>query len=145
MNTAPRLTLKGVKTFRGREGLGMNATLLFDGVAVAEVLDEGNGGSTRYYWRDGHHTTPLSEMVRKYVASLTDIPERDRDLDFVVACIADDLENRRRIKRLAKTNILFTLPSDKEGEFHQVKHGGRPEEARAAMLKVHPDAKFIEE
>lgn len=37
-------TLGKIKTFRGRDGYGLNATILLDGKPVAFVLDEGCGG-----------------------------------------------------------------------------------------------------
>ena len=42
-------TIKGVKTFRGREGQGFNATLCRDGKPVAHVDDAACGGC--YNWR----------------------------------------------------------------------------------------------
>lgn len=142
MNRAPRLSLVGIKSFRGREGYGLNATLLLDGVKVAEVLDEGNGGSTRYNWTDGHHDTPNEAKVHGYVRELGFTG--DEDLDMLVAEMADEAENAKRMKRLAKTNVLFTLPQDMNVVFHKIKHNGRPEECRAAVLRKHPNAKFIE-
>jgi len=38
------VVLTGVKTFRGRDGIGLNGTIVIDGEKVAEVLDSGNGG-----------------------------------------------------------------------------------------------------
>ena len=43
-------TIKGVKTFRGMEGQGFNATLCRDGKPVAHVDDEGCGGCYNWRW-----------------------------------------------------------------------------------------------
>lgn len=40
---APRLSVASVKTFKGREGYGINANLYFDGKKRAEVIDSGKG------------------------------------------------------------------------------------------------------
>lgn len=45
-------TIKGLKTFRGMEGYGFNATLLRDGKPVAFVMDDANGGPYSYEWKD---------------------------------------------------------------------------------------------
>jgi hypothetical protein len=44
--------LAGVKSFRGMEGYGLNATLTRDGQKVAFILDEGNGGCVRFDFRN---------------------------------------------------------------------------------------------
>lgn len=41
-------SLTGIKSFRGMEGLGLNATLLRDGKKVAFIMDDGNGGEYRF-------------------------------------------------------------------------------------------------
>ena len=51
MNTTiqrPKIELKSVKTFRGNEGYGLNATLYVDGVKTAFVIDDANGGDIDY-------------------------------------------------------------------------------------------------
>lgn len=47
-----KLEVKGIKTFRGRDGIGLNATLYWNGKKVAEAVDEGNGGEIFYHWFD---------------------------------------------------------------------------------------------
>jgi hypothetical protein len=42
-----------VKTFRGNEGYGLNATLLRDGKKVCEIIDDANGGMWNFHWFDG--------------------------------------------------------------------------------------------
>ena len=142
MIKTPRLSLKGIKSFRGHEGHGLNATLLMDGVKVADVLDEGNGGSMRFYWTDGHHDTPNEAKVFAYLKEMG--VEGREPLDGVVAELADEAENAKRLRRLAKTHVLFRLPGDKPDVICKVKHGGEVGRIRAYVLTQHPDATFIE-
>jgi hypothetical protein len=51
-------SIKGYKTFRGREGAGFNATLLLNGKEVAFMSDEGSGGELRIEWKEGYWKTP---------------------------------------------------------------------------------------
>jgi len=48
----PKYTVKNVKTFRGMEGEGYNATLYRDGKKVCEVIDDASGGEVNFQWAD---------------------------------------------------------------------------------------------
>jgi len=45
---APVITLKNVKTFIGREGYGLNATIYVDGIKTAFIMDDASGGEPDY-------------------------------------------------------------------------------------------------
>ena len=60
-----RLDVRGIKTFRGRDGEGLSANLYFDGRKVCEVLDEGHGGEPYYRWT----STKAERDVIEYVGS----------------------------------------------------------------------------
>jgi hypothetical protein len=42
------LTVKNVKTFTGREGIGFNCDLYLDGKQIAQVLNDAGGGMFYY-------------------------------------------------------------------------------------------------
>lgn len=44
----PNYTITKVKQFRGREGYGLNATILKDGKPIAFVLDQADGGDVQF-------------------------------------------------------------------------------------------------
>jgi hypothetical protein len=125
-----RITLKGVKTFKGREGVGLNANLLFDGEVVAECLDEGCGGEMRIYWRDhSHGQSKTEEEVTTYIASLNLTPEivtfrgaepfeMPYNLPHIIDTLVDGLETEKRYKRLCKTQTLVRL---KDGQVRAFK------------------------
>ena len=48
-------TVKGLKTFIGREGHGVNANLYYKGKKVAFLLDSGNGGELDIDWDMNHN------------------------------------------------------------------------------------------
>jgi hypothetical protein len=62
-----RLQVKGIKTFKGREGVGLNATLYFDGKKVCEVMDSADGGEMDYHWIK----PSWEDEVEAYVKTLT--------------------------------------------------------------------------
>jgi hypothetical protein len=63
-STAPVYTVKGIKSFLGREGYGFNATLYRDGKAVAFVRDDASGGPVDFEWKD--HAAPRVEVSQVY-------------------------------------------------------------------------------
>lgn len=50
-------TLKGLKTFKTRDGEAFNATLLIDGKAVGTIEQEGHGGGTDFFPTAGYNDT----------------------------------------------------------------------------------------
>ena len=114
VNKASRITLKGVKTFKGRDGYGLNATLCFDGKKVAEILDEGNGGEVRYYWNN-----TVEDTVKEYIASLN-IPAQketlgthefmvDVDLNYIVNAIVDLAEENKKLKAACRKHAVVRM------------------------------------
>ena len=53
-------------------------------------------------------------------------------------------KNRQRQARLLKTNVLFTVPGQKRGEFYKLPHRGKPTECQAFITSKYPGAAFIE-
>lgn len=71
MASAARLVVKNIKTFRGHDGVGLNATLYFDGKKVCEVLDDAHGGEWDFHWIDGYDSnSKIAAEVRAYVSTL---------------------------------------------------------------------------
>ena len=62
-----KLTLKNVKTFNGRQGIGCSADIYFDGKQCGTFLDEANGGE---YFIDWNYNCPISDSAWKYIQSL---------------------------------------------------------------------------
>lgn len=134
-------TLAKVKTFRGMEGHGLNATLMHNGEAVAFILDEGNGGEVRFDFRNPGQTRRSFEATTRADAEReeseflshcrfwyaesgqkakdekeygTDHPF-DRDgflMEVWVNHHIDEALNKRRLDRIAKTKTLFRLRGD---------------------------------
>lgn len=128
-------SLKGVKTFIGMDGHGLNATLLRDGKPVAFILDEGCGGEMRFDFNCRMHGTSAEQdrwdaFIEGEKAKLDDtkkdgfgLTERGYMDDAAwVNKQVDDMLNEKRFRRLCKTNILFQVGEKVGGpEFQSVK------------------------
>ena len=62
-----KLELKNIKTFNGRDGIGVSANIYFEGKQCGTFLDEANGGE---YYHDWNHNCPISESAWEYLMSL---------------------------------------------------------------------------
>lgn len=123
-------TLGKLKTFRGMETNGFNATLYRDGKLVADIIDEGCGGTFLYTWAD--HAAPKVEAINrlydeklfhfqatpeqaafyKHVFELEKAPADELfpnghylDCDEVIARLFDEADFERRCR--TKTKILY--------------------------------------
>ncbi len=122
-----QLTVTGVKSFRGTEGLGFNANLLANGKKVAFVIDEANGGDYHYEWVSDE----AEKSVEAYIASLPATPlkasaedwerklypnGREANFDCIVGELVDDAENLQRFIRQSKTKTLSR--KDNSGNYY---------------------------
>jgi hypothetical protein len=100
-----------VKTFRGREGEGFNATLLRDGKAVALVMDEAQGGEYRFEWKDGFRDTKEEKKLEAFIDERrTAVPAKDQDIycaDIFVGDLVNEFLNDRKFRRLCKANTVY--------------------------------------
>lgn len=142
-------SVKGIKTFEGREGYGFNATLLRDGVPVAFCIDAGNGGMVNIEWNDGRNGKE-AVLLEAYCATLPPSPSGFTGVDPIPMCdemfiaqLVDDEENRRRLVRLSKSKILFRLPTGNPDAWQYFKGKSQTPELKAVILRKHPDAIFF--
>ena len=136
-------TLSSIKTFIGREGHGFNATLKRDGKVVALARDDASGGPMNIDWKDGHHDSKEAYAFEvfarmeyeanggraRHIAQMQEFGlARDTITEQSDADVAEDWINRaidqhateKRLKRLAKTQTLFRLKGDAEGEWRTI-------------------------
>jgi hypothetical protein len=123
----PKITFKNVKTFRGMEGIGLNADIYINGVKCIFVIDEANGGE--YNYENYEYNNPKAEQVRaniklmdNYIASLpakicTDFGKSisikvDRDT-YINDKLLEIEEQKadKKMQKLFKTGIVFGVPN----------------------------------
>lgn len=133
-------SLKGLKTFPGREGEGFDAQLARDGKTVAHVHDDGNGGMIFIDWMDRQHGESAHEKAFDAFIETerAKIPaDKKNEYDMLEREIFDgeifvsDLVNQatldRRFKRACKTHTLFQIDEEiGTGQWKQLK-GATPE------------------
>ncbi len=129
-------TVNGVKTFRGHDGQGYNASLLRDGKKVAFITNLADGGEIQIDWLDVKKTrveivhigtydrqehryqgTPEEKLVMEFIADKTYVCTFDGQVKrhnaetFVDELVCDFLD-RKRFDRLSRTKTLFRLVGD---------------------------------
>lgn len=142
-------TLKGVKTFQGMDGIGLNATLCRDGKPVAFLLDEGCGGTLFFDWKDRTQGRSAEEALFEAFIEVehAKIPADKKDEfgktvrevfdgEYWVNGLVDDMENAKRLRRLCRTKTCFQV-GDKIGsdEFLTVKGVG-------SEIRAHVERKY---
>ena len=144
---APKIELKNVKTFRGMDGYGLNATLYVDGVKTAFVLDEGNGGAVDYTIFDQKKYGEL----KAYAASLPAEPivingstmmDGDKpmmhqpDVDSLVDEVFNAMERTKAFKKIEKKMdqcVMWGVPG--ADYYHEVKWSAPLSKAPLATLQ----------
>jgi hypothetical protein len=128
-------SLKGVKTFRGMDGQGLNATLMRGDKKVAFILDEGCGGEMRFDFVDRLHGNSSEEDLWDAFIAAEKLKTDDTKLDEYghterfyfdgatwVNKKVDDLLNEKRFRKMCKTKTLFQVGDEiGSGQFMALK------------------------
>ena len=135
--------VKNVKSFRGMEGHGYNASLYRDGNKVAFVIDEGHGGEVSFEWEDSmaprqrvqmknykgedfvRSCTPEESILMEFMKGKKvdlgqGIGEVDLDEGMFVGQLLDIYENNKRFNRICKAKTLFQVKGDKKDVYRTV-------------------------
>lgn len=130
----PNVELKNVKTFRGHEGIGLNANVYINGVKCLFVIDEANGGEMIYEENIQHKDPKLVsaniQLMDDYIAMLPEQKFTYGDKTFSIKVNRDifinDIlvemkkkKNQRKMEKLMQTAILIGIPnSDRYSYFN---------------------------
>jgi hypothetical protein len=131
-----KYALTKVKTFRGRDGHGLNATLTRDGKPVAFILDEGCGGMVDFDWADQKHGESAEEaMFKGFIAQVVPPDPEDKGstldprtleqfaMESWVNAEVDRMSNDKRFRKMCKTKTLFQVGAEIGGESFNVIKG----------------------
>lgn len=130
-------TVKGVKSFRGNEGYGFNATLYKDGKAIAFVYDDANGGCYMYEWKDKAAEQPLLELAKQKYPDM-----KFEQMDAFVGSLIDDVLLEKDAAKLVKGKVAML----KDGKIYTVKPNGgvvTPQFIELVVKKKNPTAKIL--
>lgn len=131
-----KYTVTKIKTFLGREGYGLNATLCRDKKAVAFIMDSGNGGMVDFDWVDQKRGESAEEaMFKGFIAEVVppDPADKGSNLDPLtiqqfameqwVNAEVDRIQNDKRFRKTCKTKTLFQVGTEVGGDEFQVIKG----------------------
>jgi len=109
-------SVRNVKTFRGMEGEGFNATLYRDGHRIAFVIDDATGGDMHIQWTEarsrGAEEKRLLEFLKTLPKERWEDTEYDVTPDIFLDALVDQAQAEKRLKRLFEKETLFRLKSD---------------------------------
>lgn len=141
-----KLEVRNVKMLQTHRGFAFTCTLYVDGKKAASVSQEGHGGGNDYRWSDQN----LAKRVHAYAESLPDVTfdggSLSNDLDLTIENLINDLEDKKRIKRLCKKNerTIWRTPDMKPEEWRISSYPFTP--AVVSMIRAtHPSAIFANE
>ena len=110
-------TVRNIKTFRGMEGEGFNATLCRDGKKIAFVIDDATGGDVQIQWTDagsqGAEEKRLMEFLKKLPKEQSEGIEYSVDPGIFVATLVDETATEKRLRRIFRKQTLFRLKEDR--------------------------------
>ena len=124
-------SVKGLKTFRGVEGTGFEATLYRGSKRIATVVDDGWGGCHKWYWMDesAEEEALLSTHIAALPAETCDFEGTDgkpfvykMDDDGFVSGLVGLLEDERRAKRTLNRVVMYVRKDGKVYSINKKKH-----------------------
>jgi len=149
--------IKKFKSFIGNEGYGFNAELWMDGKKACFVIDDARGGEYHWNW----YSKDCEKQFCDYLKSLPvekvedDAEAWEKKLypngrawseEVFMGMLVDQHQNFSSIQRRAKTSTIFTIPSNKKGEYISIKLPFSPEtKAKILANPKNAGAKFINE
>jgi hypothetical protein len=116
-----KIAATNLKTFIGDRGPVSSCSVLLDGRKVGTYCGDACGGEGRFHWTDAAAGAAL-------VAWAETLPPEDLagisvpvDLEHVVLTLCDELEWRRKARRIMRSRTMFRLKTDPAGEYRILK------------------------
>jgi len=159
-------TIKNVKSFRGMEGLGFNATLYRDKKRVCLVMDSAQGAEYNFEWADwkaegvvikgtnrlgteySYKVTPEEKKFEDFLETLPKVKNcitgklQTASADGFIAQLVDEWESRKWLKRQCRNKTLFTTPDCDECEYRTIKFKFGPS-VRDHIMAKYPKAIIV--
>lgn len=150
MDTSSGYAIKGLRTWKGRQGVGCSGKLVLDKVEVASFHDDANGGAMCIEPRDRPAFNAWLSWVGKQSlmwpgeAGKREPVTFEREA-FVINALVDAELERRQLARWCKTDLLFRLQGDREGHYRRVPiPRGRTAEQGVAFVRAHYQGRVVE-
>jgi hypothetical protein len=115
-------TVKNIKTFRGMEGIGYNATLYLNDKKFAEVLDDAHGGEVNIECFNKDDYAILSNYVLTLPKWKSGFSEEMYDM--TVCLFVENMINKildaKKLEKAKKKGICFKLNADSKNTFRTI-------------------------
>lgn len=140
-------SVTAIKTFRGMEGEGFNATLRCDGVPVADCIDSGDGGSVHARFSSKERERAFLQHVESLQREpFKGVPEGLKvDASLLIGClVAHELE-RRTLHRMCRQKTVYRIPGDEDGSWRVVDKPFSPTLRATILARSGKEAIFANE
>lgn len=132
--TETRLSIAGLKSWRGFDGIGYQCALLFDGRKVAVATDDGSGAQMEYDSGISQKELEAFDAAHEYAQGFASQEVSGHaipfDLDQAVAALCDHADNVARmtakLRREGRSALLFRLKSDAPGSYRFIGSKTKP-------------------
>ena len=74
--------IKGLKTFMGMEGYGVNASLYYKGKKIAFIIDDGNGGCLNIDYLDAKKYSYVPPHITEFLKTLPSFTNKEQGFEF---------------------------------------------------------------
>lgn len=136
--TNPKIELKKVKMFQGRDGVGLSCEMYVNDKKVCHVFDDANGGAVNFYPLG--KTTEEIKANQKIISELeeyaTTLPEKPcpfekgktwpQNLDSIVNNILVEIEKEKSLKKMQKKFETHIIVGVENGDSYREFSYGKP-------------------
>ena len=140
--TEEDFTIRNSRSCEGTDGTAWSADVLIRGRKAFSVRQSGTGGEASFSVYDSE----LYEAARKFAADRKpyfmeglSVPS---DLEMFIGEMVDRKEHEARLKRLCRTETVFRLPGDPDGEYRRLK-AKCTADLKKRLLKKYPEAEIV--
>lgn len=141
------ITLKGLKSMEGNEGLIWQAVIYRDGKKAGDFLDEGNGGMPRM------KIDPIAMSILEDIFNRSDdakngstrtlgLMSQEDKVTMVLSHIADEMDFIKRLTRMCKSKTVAHLAGDPEDAIITFNVNFNPV-SKASIKAAHPDIEYF--
>lgn len=147
-------SVKNVKSFMGREGMGFNCSLYRNGKRIGFCVDDASGGEMHpIQWETGVNAKEEQRLLNEHIASLPKVQssygmELTIDEGWFVTELVSKFElekDIRKIKNQCKTKILFRTNNCKRGSYYIQKNPYNEIMAKKLRAKYEDDIEIFNE
>lgn len=104
-------SVKNIKTFRGMEGQGFEATIYWNGKRAGTVTNEATGGDFRFFWDDRAAEKALDAYAAALPLDTTyGEPGIQPNADMVIEELVCTVLDERDVTRLMAKEFLLVIP-----------------------------------